>query len=147
MVALPPPSRQNLFFKRTGNPVLLQSLDFKRSDKAEEQSERGIRYEVERDTGRGESTRLFIVFESGFPCLRRFSFFCSFCVLRLCSLFRFLVLVHFGYSFSVSLINKISTILRTRKDLGEFVFSFGPRTGQARRGSPLFPVLDMDGHQ
>ena len=44
----------------------------------------------------------------------------------------FLVYFHFGYSFSVSLINKISNILRTRKDLGEFVFSFGPRTGQAK---------------
>ena len=62
VVALPPPSRQNLFFKRTGNPVLLQSLDFKRSDKAEEQSERGLRYEVERHTGRGESTGSLIIF-------------------------------------------------------------------------------------
>ena len=105
--------------------------------------ERGLRYEVERvrEGGINEVVLLFLNLGS----LLKFFFVLYF--FRLCSLSRFLVYFHFGYSFSVSLINKISTILRTRKDLGEFVFSFGPRTGQARRGSPLFPALDMDGHQ
>ena len=147
MVAHFPPLGRTSSSKGPGIRSFFEAWIFNRSDKAEEQMERDLRYEVERDYGNRAKINevvLFFDFWGLFHCF--FLFFLTICRLSLRHFFLSFLLSFFG-SFFTSVTPSLSLLLTNLnytfepgRILGDVVFSVWPRTGEARRGSPPIPA-------